>query len=330
MRRLSLLALCAVCAPLLHWFSWLGPASPAVGAAPLCLLSPESEQVWRDAAPGDVVIGAAVIEIASGAHWTSGADAPFRMHSVIKPPIAAALYQEYEAQDRELGAATELAVYTMVAHSANEDVWWLLESIGGVETLAEYYARWGVADLAEGASERWGSNRSTPLQLARLYAALAVSEEVLPSVRGRVFSLLDDIGEIQRWGAEIPDGALTGWQSLIKTGNYSVPGKWEPSSDGDGQESADRQPTYDTPLGAQVYQGRTLVRMNSAAIWESAPWRGKGPRYVIAIMLEGFIGWGEAEWLQNRLGEAIAQSLVRRAQGQFAIPTAACLKRALA
>ena len=326
MRRLSLLALLPATALLLS----TAAASADGIAAPLCLLAPAFERTVIASPTRDFVVGASVIDLRSGEQWTGGLDAPFAMHSAIKPAVAAAVIQDSHEQGWALHHSHRLAVYRMVAQSDNADVRTLLGLIGDMPGLEEYYRGWGVPELARLSHESWGASRATPSMLARLYAALAVSDDVPLAARGQVYSLLDDVTEIQTWGARLPSEALPGWQSLIKTGNFSVPA--DPQADDlRASEALGRRPGAipDTPLAAMALQGRVLVRMNSAAIWLAEPWTGGEPRYVVVIMLEGFVSWYEAETLQEQLGAVLADALVARERDQPAPLASWCLRRAL-
>ena len=317
MRRLPLLAvLIAVLAAML-----LRTAVWADGSAlPLCHLTSGFGGVVGASTMEEVAVGASVVDLRSGERWSGGIDDPFAMHSVIKPAIAAAVLQESYEQGRALSGIEGAALRQMVAQSANGVVWMLLGLIGEMEGLGGFYRRWGVPELVELLKDRWGSSRATPSHLASLYAAIASGEGVPLAARGQLFSLLDQVGEAQIWGARIPEEALPGWESLIKTGNYSLGATLT-----DGSVRDDRT-TVDTPLGGDVFRGRVLLRMNSAAIWLSEPWRGGEARYVVAIMLEGYGSWHEAERLHEEVGELLAEALVRREGGEQGVASGACLR----
>ncbi len=327
MRRLPLLALLiAVIAAIL-----LRSAVSADDAdLPLCHLTSGFGRMVAAASMEEVAVGASVMDLRSGERWSGGIDDPFAMHSVIKPAIAAAVFQESYEQGRTLSRTHRAALRRMVAQSANADVWMLLGLIGEMEGLGRFYQRWGAPDLVELLKERWGSSRATPSLLATLYAAIAAGDAVSLAARGQLFSLMDQVDEHQIWGARIPEQALPGWQSLIKTGNYSLAATLTDGSvrDDSGGARSDRT-TIDTPLGDDAFRGRVLVRLNSAAIWLSEPWRGGDARYVVAIMLEGYGAWYEAEQLQEQIGALLAEALVRRETGHQPTPSGACLRRLL-
>ena len=307
----------------------LGSAATAVADAPLCTLAPD---LVRQASQSQSTFGAAVYDLRTGTIWSSGASGPFALHSAVKAPIAWAVLSESYERERPLSAGQRRALFDMVAWSQNTEVEGLLKLIGGLSGLKRYYERWGIDDLATLVDDtRWGRGRATPSQLARLYGALAISDATPPLVRAEGFELLHAVVERQRWGATIPAGALPGWTALIKTGNYSLPPLTsdDPQSQRVAEPSEDSEAAADQEPEASPDAQRRLVRMNSAAIWLGPPWRGAPPRYVVAILQEGFLSWSESRELQNRIGEALAEGIVRRESGTWSQPAAHCLKRAL-
>ena len=319
---------------------WLGIASHTLAEAPLCALSSEFE---REMLSNEATIGAAVYDLRTGTIWSGGHSGPFALHSVIKPPVAWAVLSDAEERGRELTTRQRQALFHMVAWSQNPDVTRLLSMIGGLSGLTEYYERWGVTELIELTHRsRWGLSQAEPAQLARLYAALAMSDAVAPMVRAEGFELLRAVVDFHRWGATIPEGALSGWESLIKTGNYTIPAPEDDDSnlqlsgalaDADEAveaaegEAADPEPVEDAE--ADPVRPRPVVRMNSAAIWLGPPWQGGQPRYVVTIMQESVLSWAGSRELQNRIGEVLAQGIARRELGQWSQPSSHCIKRAL-
>ena len=206
---------------------WFGSSTQASAEAPLCALSPDFE---RQVLANDAVVGAAVYDLQTGSIWSGGHAGPFALHSVIKPPIAWAVLSDAYETGRPLTKLHRDALYYMVALSFNPDVTTLLSMIGGLQGLNDFYQRWGVPELIELAHRsRWGASRAQPVHLARLFAALAMSETVPELAREHGFDLLRDVVDGHRWGATIPQKSLPGWESLIKTGNFTLP----ESSDGD-------------------------------------------------------------------------------------------------
>ena len=220
--------------------------------------------------------------------------------------------------------------------------------IGGLSGLTEYYERWGVPELVELTHRsRWGLSQAEPAQLARLYAALAMSDAVAPMVRAEGFELLRAVVDFHRWGATIPEGALSGWESLIKTGNYTIPAPDDDDSSSqfggvlaDANEAVNANATEEEALEAvdpelaedaetDSVKPRPVVRMNSAAIWLGPPWQGGQPRYVVTIMQESFLSWSGSRELQNRIGEVLAHGIARREAGESVLPSSHCIKRAL-
>ncbi len=339
MRRLTVLALL----PLVIWF---GIARPAAADAPLCALSTDFQ---REVLNVDAVLGAAVYDLKTGTMWSGGHSGPYALHSVVKPPIAWAVLSDAYDEGRELTELQRDALFYMVAWSQNPDVLTLLSMIGGLPGLTEFYERWGVPELVELTHRsRWGASLAEPVHLARLFAALAMSESVPDDVRADGFDLLREVVDNHRWGATIPERMLPGWESLIKTGNFTIPesedddpiAKINPRNYQDAAllirdlqqaeaETEAEEEEGDTPLKSQAGKMRALVRMNSAAIWLGPPWLGSEPRYVVTIMQESFIGWSGSRKLQNQIGEMLAHAIVEREAGRWSRPTNHCLKRAL-
>ena len=339
MRRLTVLTLL----PLVIWFAI---ARPAAADAPLCALSTDFQ---REVLNVDAVLGAAVYDLKTGTIWSGGHSGPYALHSVVKPPIAWAVLSDAYDEGRELTELQRDALFYMVAWSQNPDVLTLLSMIGGLPGLTEFYERWGVPELVELTHRsRWGASLAEPVHLARLFAALAMSESVPDDVRADGFDLLREVVDNHRWGATIPERMLPGWESLIKTGNFTIPesedddpiAKINPRNYQDAAllirdlqqaeaETEAEDEEGDTSLKSQAGEMRALVRMNSAAIWLGPPWLGSEPRYVVTIMQESFIGWSGSRKLQNQIGEMLAHAIVEREAGRWSRPTNHCLKRAL-
>lgn len=343
MRRLPAIALLP--AMILPVLLWIGVARPASADAPLCALSNEFE---REVLNVDAVIGAAVYDLQTETIWTGGHSGPYALHSVIKPPIAWAVLSHAYDTGRELTKLQRDALFYMVAWSQNPDVITLLSMIGGLAGLTEYYERWGVPELVELTHRsRWGASLAEPVQLARLFAALARSDSVPHDARAAGFDLLREVVDNHRWGATIPERTLPGWESLIKTGNFTIPesedddpiAKIDPRSYDDpallmrdverAEAETEAEEEGDTPLQAKASSMRALVRMNSAAIWLGPPWLGSQPRYVVTIMQESFIGWTRSRKLQNQIGQMLGHAIAEREAGRYSRPTDHCIKRAL-
>ncbi len=274
-------------------------------------------------------LGAAVYDLDAQIIWSGGVDGPYAMHSMVKPAIAWAIMTDAYEQGIELTKLQRDALFYMVAWSQNADVNTLLGMIGGLSGLSEYYARLGVRELARLQHEsRWGSGRASPSDLARLFAALAVSQEVPDAVRAEGFELLRQSVPEHVWGATIPTRRLVGWESLIKTGNFILGGA--DSQDIDGETDASPESSADRAAQADFNGAEDeVVRMNSAAIWLEAPWLDGRPRYVIAIMQESGLGWSRSRALQDRIGATLANAIADRLLGQFHTPRGHCLKRML-
>ena len=338
MRRLFVLSLLSVSI----WFEII---QPAAADAPLCTLSNE---FGREVMKVDAVVGAAVYDLNTGTIWSGGHSGPYALHSVIKAPIAWAVLSDAYDEGRALTEMQRDALFYMVAWSQNPDVTTLLSMIGGLSGLTRYYERWGVPELIGLThGSRWGASLAEPVHLARLFAALAMSESVPDEARSDGFDLLRDVVDSHRWGATIPAGTLPGWESLIKTGNFTIP-EWEdddpianidPRAHEDqallihdlqqAEAEAEAEHVGDTPLKSKASNAQVLLRMNSAAIWLAPPWLSSEPQYVVTIMQESFIGWSGSRKLQNQIGEILAHAIAQREAGQWSRPTDHCLKRAL-
>ena len=307
----------------------LASVASTVADAPLCTLAPD---LARQASQSQSMYGAAVYDLRTGTVWSGGSVGPYALHSAVKAPIAWAVLTGAHERGGALTDSQRRALFDMVAWSQNAEVEGLLQLIGGLSGLKRYYERWGIDDLAALVDDtRWGRGRATPSQLARLYGALAISDATPPLVRAEGFELLHAVVERQRWGATIPAGALPGWTTLIKTGNYSLPplASDDPQSQRVAEPAEDSEAAADQEPEASPDAQRRLVRMNSAAIWLGPPWQGASPRYVVAIMQEGYLSWPDSRALQNRIGAVIAEAIVQREAGEWLPPAGHCIKRAL-
>ena len=298
---------------------WGGLASHASANAPLCALAPDIDGPLFDA---NAAVGAAVYDLTSGTLWRGGQVGPYALHSVIKPPLAWAVLTDALEREEELTATEREALQQMVWWSSNNNVDEMIARIGGQRGLNSYYQRWGVTDLsALSHPYRWGFSRAEPAHLARLYAALAISDAVDRQVRTEGIALLRAVDHSQRWGATVLPASLSGWESLVKTGNFTLP---EPP---DVEQSDERAPVDEA--GNSTEDQRSIVRMNSAAIWLAAPEQGSLPRYVITIMQESELTWPASRQLQNELGALIAEAIGLRESGQSPQLADHCLKQAL-
>ncbi len=315
---------------------------PTLADAPLCALAPA---FVRHHIQSGSIAGAAVYDLRTGTVWSGGHPGPYALHSMIKPPLAWAVMTDAHEQERELTDLQREALFYMVAWSQNPDVNTLLGMIGGLPGLNSYYERWGVPVLAELQHQRrWGSGRAKPGDLAQLYAALALSTEVPEAVRDEGLDLLRAVVPEHRWGASIPKGRLIGWESLIKTGNFTLPEPLDedPSVGIDPRDAEARDvlqardaalEQVDTskqlPWFDEDAEDGPMIRMNSAAIWLDAPWQGSEPRFVIAIMQETQVRWARSRALQNQIGAILADAVAERIVGRSTPVAGHCLKRAL-
>jgi len=312
-----------------------GSTLSARADAPVCVLAPRLE---AELLQSDALVGIAVVDLRTETVWSGGVDGPYAMHSMVKPAIAWAVMTDAHEQGRELTKLQRDALFYMIAWSQNADVRTLLGMIGGLSGLSQHYERLGVPELAALQHEsRWGSGRSRPVDLARLFAALAVSPQVPDQVRADGFDLLRQTVDQHLWGATIPKRRLIGWESLIKTGNFIIAGpvdqgigvSADPQDSGGEEIESPNPPTELAPEAAQSDDEEQIVRMNSAAIWLESPWLGGGPRFVIAVMQESRLTWSRSRALQNELGAILGNAVADRLVGEPQIPTAHCLKRAL-
>ena len=304
----------------------LGSTLPVRADAPICVLAPRLDAVLRQS---DAFVGIAVIDLETKTVWAGGVSGPYAMHSMVKPAIAWAVMTDAHEQGRELTRLQRDALFYMIAWSQNADVNTLLGMIDGLSGLSRYYERLGVSELAALQHEsRWGSGRSRPVDLARLFGALAVSSEVPGPVRAEGFDLLRETDDQHLWGATIPNRRLIGWESLIKTGNFilAAPVDAAPVVGADRQDSDGDELELEADPSDDEEQ---IVRMNSAAIWLDAPWLGGRPRYVIAIMQESELSWSRSRTLQNELGAIVGNAVADRLIKKSETPTDHCLKRVL-
>ena len=257
---------------------------------------------------------------------------------MIKPPLAWAVMTDAFEEERELTKLQRDAIFYMVAWSQNADVETLLGMIGGLPGLNMYYERLGVPELAAlQHDKRWGSGRASPSDLGSLYAALAMSPEVPEPVRDDGLDLLRAVVPEHRWGASIPERRLVGWESLIKTGNYTLTDTDDEyaeatlRADDESLEAAEASEPA-SPWSVAVGDGEgeeIIVRMNSAAIWLEAPWLGGRPRFIVSIMIETRSSWVRSRSLQNEIGDTLGNAIADRLAGRSQLPSLHCLKRAL-
>ncbi len=234
-------------------------------------------------------IGAAVVDLRSGELWVGGDRQPFALHSVVKAPIAWLTLATAEQRGEPLSRGLAERLRWMIAWSDNEGVERLLDYLGGLPALRDYYAELGLDAMAANLHQfSWGRGRGSAADVAATFAALATSEDVSPSVRTKAFALLAGVIPEQRWGAAAPPRELHGWSALVKTGLFPEP-----------QEG---------------------LRVNSAAIWLDSARR---PRYVVAIMSAEHRLWGPAFERQNAIGAAIGRAVLAREQSA-ADPNAVC------
>ena len=302
-RTLCRLLLTGLIAWLLGWMTSLD----ASAEVPVCALSRQAEATLIELqAKHEARIGVAVIDLESNTRWSGGLSARYAIHSTIKPPLVWAVMMQAEQQERELSDRELLDLFRMIVLSANEQVGHYLRQIGG--GLSEYYIRWDVPEAVPFTNRNdWGRSLITPLELARIYAALATSETISDSVRQQGFELLRQVIPQQRWGAFVPEPRLPGWESLIKIGSFVLP-------DPDDEELQDHSPE---------------IRLHSAAIWLDSPPADSKPRYVTVIMGATNSSWQTSLDLHNRIGAILASAIADREAGRSNQPTSACLKQAL-
>ena len=275
-------------------------------STPLCVLSDEFNQ---EVFASDARIGAVVLDLESDSVWLGGDRGTFPIHSLIKPPLAWAVMSRAEYEQRALTEREQRDLLQMVAYSENEDVGRYLRAVGG--GLSGYYELWGVPELTPNTDPMdWGRSRVSALDIARLYAALATSDEVSADVRQQGFDLLRQVVPEQRWGAlvsALSDDRLSDWESLVKMGAFLLPDPDDPE-------------TFNQPA---------RTRMHSVAIWLTPPEQGSQPRYVAAVLIETPQIWNDSVLLQNRIGALIANAIADRVLGETRQISPACLRQAL-
>ena len=223
-------------------------------------------------------IGVAAIDLVDGQLWVGGDAGTFALHSVAKAPIAWLTLDAAERRGEALSATLEFKLQQMIAWSDNEAVPLMLEYIGGLPALDEFYRAHALDGMVEHFDEfSWGRGRGRPADVATTFAVLATADEISASVRENGFELLRHVIDAQRWGADDPPAALHGWSALVKTG--------------------------------QFVQRREGLRLNSAAIWLDAVGH---PRYVVAIMAAEQTEWGISLQRQDLIGAAIGAAIAAR------------------
>lgn len=282
-------------------------AAPAGAETPLCALAPQFNAALFAA---DAALGAAVVDVRSGRIWAGGQSGPYPVHSVVKVPIAVGYLSHKAGKGETLTEEEEEQLRGMVALSKNRDVDAFLQQFGGFPALQSLYEAWGLPDLAKLVHPyAWGRGRATPAQLARLFNAVATDERISEAVRQQLYESLRQADPTQVWGATIPPSAPAGWESLIKTGNYTIVLEWE--------EEEFEEEEEEPPLE---------IRMNSAALWLD----GAGsPRYVIVVMQVSGHYWWLNERIQNRVGALLAEAVLQREFGQPPLLSPTCLKQVL-
>ena len=226
-------------------------------------------------------IGVAAIDLVDGQLWVGGDAGTFALHSVAKAPIAWLTLDAAERRGEALSATLEFKLQQMIAWSDNEPVPLMLEYIGGLPALDDFYRAHELDGMVEHFDEfSWARGRGRPADVAATFAVLATAADISPAVREDGFELLRNVIDAQRWGAADPPTALHGWSALVKTG--------------------------------QFVQRREGLRLNSAAIWLDAAGH---PRYVVAIMAAEQTEWGISLQRQDLIGAAIGAAIAAREMG---------------
>ena len=258
---------------------------------PLCDLSNQAQALINRTGAR---IGVAVADLTVGELWIGGDRDTFALHSVAKAPIAWMALAAAEARGEPLTARLADQMRQMISWSSNTAVPPLLEYVGGLDVLREFYDSLHLESLVANFHDHsWGRGRGTPSDVAAAYGQMAASERFSPAVRERGLALLKGVATEQRWGATT--APLRGWRTLVKTGQFAVKGEG--------------------------------LRLNSAAIWLDEWGR---PRYVVVIMAANQRHWGLTMERQTRIGEAIAAGVGVRERGAVGAPgTCASARRFL-
>ena len=234
-------------------------------------------------------IGVAAIDLVDGQLWVGGDAGTFALHSVAKAPIAWLTLDAAERRGEALSPTLEFKLQQMIAWSDNEPVPLMLEYIGGLPALGDFYRAHELDGMVEHFHAfSWGRGRGRPADVAATFAVLATADDISPAVREDGFELLRGVIDAQRWGAADPPAALHGWSALVKTGQFVQP--------------------------------REGLRFNSAAIWLDAAGH---PRYIVAIMAAEQTEWGVTLQREDLIGAAIGAAIAAREMGGE-LPPAVC------
>ncbi len=226
-------------------------------------------------------IGVAAVDLVDGQLWVGGDAGTFALHSVAKAPIAWLTLDAAERRGEALSPTLEFGLQQMIAWSNNEAVPLMLEYIGGLPVLGDFYRAHELDGMVEHFNEfSWGRARGRPADVAATFAVLATADDISPAVREDAFELLRMVIDDQRWGAADPPAALHGWSALVKTGQFVQP--------------------------------REGLRLNSAAIWLDAAGH---PRYIVAIMAAEQTEWGVTLQRADVIGAAIGAAIAAREMG---------------
>ena len=159
-----------------------------------------------------------------GELWIGGDRGTFALHSVAKAPIAWMALAAAEARGEPLTARLADQMRQMISWSSNTAVPPLLEYVGGLDVLREFYDSLHLESLVANFHDHsWGRGRGTPSDVAAAYGQMAASERFSPAVRERGLALLKGVATEQRWGATT--APLRGWRTLVKTGQFAVKGE---------------------------------------------------------------------------------------------------------
>lgn len=243
---------------------------------PLCDLSNQAQALVNRTGGR---IGVAVADLPMGELWIGGDRGAFALHSVAKAPIAWMTMAAAEARGETLTALLADQMRQMISWSSNTAVPLLLDYVGGLDTLRDFYDSLHLESLVANFNDHsWGRGRGTPSDVASAYGQLAASEHFSTAVRERGLALLEGVAAAQRWGGTT--APLRGWRTLVKTGQFSI------KSEG--------------------------LRLNSAAIWLDEWGR---PRYVVVIMAANQRHYGLTMQRQTAIGAAIAAGVGVRERG---------------
>ncbi len=165
----------------------------------------------------------AIIDTSTGAQYSSaGANGQVGTASVVKVPIAMAIFNLANSQHRGLTSSEASLLHLMITQSDNNAATALWNEAGGSRGIIPFMRSLGATNTVAnpGNPEAWAFTRSTSQDMATVLAKLAVG--VLgPGATSTILNEMHHVIPSQTWGI---DAAIPG--SAVKNGWYPDPGDW--------------------------------------------------------------------------------------------------------